>query len=243
MLKSRINKEEHEALDDTTKGYYTLVNGMYVLQTDDAAELREAARLAREERDTLKTRLDAIQTDIDAAKAAEEAAREDAARKAKDLPAIEASWQAKLDNVKAETNSEVERLKQMLQTLLVENRAQEIANAISTSPKLILPHIRARLAAEIDGNDGITRVLDADGKPSAMSIAELKQEMIANKDYASIIKASDASGGGATGGGTGGGAAGKSFKDLNETERTTLYRTNPTEFQRLASEAGVAIVR
>ncbi len=47
-----------------------------------------------------------------------------------------------------------------------------------------------------------------------------------------FIAAQQNTGGGASGGGTGGGA--KSFKDMSEGERNTLYRENPQLFQQMA---------
>lgn len=238
MLKSRLTAEEWNALSDTEKAHYKLVNGKYVLDTDEANELRESAAAARRERDQLQERLTQIEADIQAARDAEAAAQAEAARKAKDLPAIEASWQAKLDEAKKKADENAERLSKMLRDLLIENKAQALANDISTSPKLILPHIRARLAAEIEGEAGITRVLDKDGKPSAMSLDDLKAEFVANTDFASIIKGSNGGGSGATNQQPGGsGATSKKFSELTEAERVALHRTNPDEYRRLRDAA------
>lgn len=244
MLKSRLTAEQFAALDDGLKGYYKEVNGKYVLQTDDAEELRQSAAAARQERDELKARLDAIQADIDAAKAAEEAAREEAARKAKDLPAIEASWQAKLDKQKADGEAENSRLRKMLTDLLVVKEAEAIAAAISTMPKIMAKEIASRLTAEFDGDRAITRVLDKDGRASALSLVELREEFVANPEYAGIIKGSNGGGGGAANHDPNGGAGtGKDFTKLSEKERVALHQTNPQEFKRLAEAAGVHIVR
>jgi hypothetical protein len=69
-----------------------------------------------------------------------------------------------------------------------------------------------------------------DGKPSALTLADLEKEFVDNKAFAPIIRASNASGGGASGG-TGGGAT-KAFKDMNTAERTELYRKDPAAFKR-----------
>ena len=73
-----------------------------------------------------------------------------------------------------------------------------MAAEISTSPSLLLPHIKARLQADLDGDAPATKVLDRDGKPSAMTVADLSKEFVDNKDFAAIIRATKASGGGAT---------------------------------------------
>lgn len=245
-LKTKINKEEFDALSDPLKELYKEQNGSYLLDTDEAEELRTANARAREERDEAKRKADEIKARLDALEAerAEEAERrrqeeQENARKNKDVDAIEASWQAKLDEAKRKSEEAEARLRDQLQTLLVDNKAADLAAEISTAPKLILPHIKARLKAELDGGEVKTRVLDADGKPSALTLDDLKQEFLANDEYAAIIKSSKASGGGASNGNGGGGASGKSFNDLSEAERVALHRQNPEKFRQMAEEAGI----
>ncbi len=57
----------------------------------------------------------------------------------------------------------------------------------------------------------VTVVIGLDGKPSAMTIEELKAELAATQVLAPLIAASKAAGGGASGGGNGGGAAKKAI--------------------------------
>lgn len=91
---------------------------------------------------------------------------------------------------------------------MVDNVATTIANelALQGSASVLLPHVRARLAVDYVDGQPITRVLGADGKPSALTLDELKQELSANEAFAPIIAGSKASGGGA-GGSNGGRAA------------------------------------
>jgi hypothetical protein len=56
-----------------------------------------------------------------------------------------------------------------------------------------------------------TRILDREGKPSAFTIDDLKKEILANKEFSPILKASNATGGGASGA-RGSGGAGSSGK-------------------------------
>ena len=60
----------------------------------------------------------------------------------------------------------------------------------------------------LDENNNV-RVLDLQGKPSAMTIDDLKQEFKASAMFQDIVVINNSSGGGATGGGFGGGAAKK----------------------------------
>lgn len=240
-LKSKITKAEYDVLADVLKECYTERSGEYFLDSDDAAELRRAKERADEEKRAEKERADRLQAAIDQAEAARRASEEEAARKKGDLAAIEASWQQKLDAAVAEANAKAEKLRTNLERLLVDNVAQSIASEISTSPTLILPHIRARLSASYDEDNVNTRVLDATGKPSALTLAELKAEFVANKDFSAIIKASNASGGGAAGNAAGGGAA-KKISEMTEAERVAFAKSNREAFQRQAVAEGLPSV-
>lgn len=245
MLKSRLTKAEFDALPDALKEYYKAEGDAYLLQSDDAAELRaakdretERRAAAEAERDRLKAEKD--EADRQAAAAAEEAARE-RAKKDGDLTALETSWQAKVEAAKVEAKAENDKLRAMLTDMLVDKEAARMAGEISTTPKLIEPHIKARLKAELDGDKPLTRVLDANGQPSALTLAELQQEFVANKDFAAIIKGSSASGGGANGQHSGGGATGKKISEMNEAERVAFHRTNPDAYRTQAKAEGLPV--
>ena len=51
-----------------------------------------------------------------------------------------------------------------------------------------------RISTEFDGSNPVHRILDGSGKPSAMSVDDLKKEILANKELAPILKGSKASG-------------------------------------------------
>lgn len=238
-LKAKINKAAHDKLSDEIKALYKADGDDFVLDiegADDPAELRrardrekqaaaDATKLAADE----KKRADDLQRKLD-----DEASTD--ARKKGDIDALEKSWQAKIDAADAKGKEEGDKLREQLRKLLVENKARSIADEISTSPELLLPHIMSRLSAELDGDEPKTRVLDVDGKPSAATIDDLKKELLATAKFAPILKASNASGGGAgSGGGNGGGGASdKKFGDLNERERIEFFRRDPDGFQKAA---------
>lgn len=232
-LKSKLTKAEFDALPDVLKEHYKASGDSYLLDSDDAAELRRAKEREVEQTRLEKERADRLQAELDAEKEAKRVAAEEAAKKAKDIPAIEASWASKVEAAKAEAQRAVDALKTKLNNLLVKSKAEALANKISTAPSLLAPVIAARLQAETDGDEAKTRVLDATGKVSAMTLEDLEKEIVANAEYAAIIRGTNANGGGAGSGGSGGGA-GKAFKDMSEAERVALYRSNPTEFKRLA---------
>lgn len=78
--------------------------------------------------------------------------------------------------------------------------------AVEGSAKALLPHIRARMTMELRDGKPTAVILGPDGKPSALTVAELKQEFINDAAFAPLIVGSKASGAGGGKGGKGGGA-------------------------------------
>lgn len=233
-LKTKITKAEFDLLADVLKAEYKASGDSYLLDADDMNELRAAKDRETEARKLEKERADRLQAEKDTAEAGRVEAERLKALKDKDVTTLEASYKNEKETAVAAEKLNTAKRENQLRDLLVENKAIELANEISTSPILILPHIRSRLKAELDGDKPITRVLDVSGEVSAKTMEDLKKELIDNPNFKAIIKASNASGGGAGGGaGSGGGADGKKFSDLTEAERVTLHRENPTRFNEL----------
>lgn len=212
-LKKKLTKEEHAKLSDALKGEYIEDGDGFRLDVDgeeDTGALKRAKdREAQLRRDAEKR-----------AKEAEDRLAEvegDDARKKGDIATLEKSWQKKLDDQKAEYEGKVSKLTSHTTKSLVDNVALSIATKISNAPNLILPHIRSRLQADFEGDEPKTRVLDKDGKPSAMTVDELSAEFVANKDFSAIITASKASGGAGKSSQNGGGAPNNSGQPGNQT--------------------------
>lgn len=117
-----------------------------------------------------------------------------------DVDALEASWKKKLEEKSNEFSNQLSARDRTLQNLLVDSVASRIAGEISISPDLIIPHIKERLTTELVDGQFVTRVLDREKKPSALSIEELQKDISQDKKFAPIIKGSKASGGSASGG-------------------------------------------
>lgn len=107
------------------------------------------------------------------------------------------------------SSAKVDLFKQTVADLAVNGPAIELANNLTTAPDLALPHIRARLSAEVDEATGkaVTKVLDKAGKPSELTLEDLMKELAADTKLAPIIKGSRARGSG-NGGNQGNASAG-----------------------------------
>ena len=136
------------------------------------------------------------------AKAKEEAeaariASEEAARKSGDVSALDKSWQEKYAKAEAEYGAKLTAAQQQLQTVLVDNVAQKAAMDIAVDAEcaeLLADKLRGSLGlAEVDGKMQ-TVVFDADGKRSALTVDELKKQLVAK--YPRLVKGNPAGGAG-----------------------------------------------
>lgn len=228
MLKLKLPKTEFDALPDAIKAEYKLEGDNYVLDTDvkfeDVTPLKNALAAEKEHRRQATERATALET-----------ANTDLLKKVSgNVTDLEKSWQKKRDDDVAAEAAKGAKYKQHLKRVLVDDVAARIANSVSSDPDLLLPHIKGRITLEETGTgEFITRILDADGKPSALNEKDFSAEIIANPKFARIVTASKASGGGAQGspGQANGGA--KRFSELTEKERVNLFRTNRAEYDRL----------
>lgn len=245
-LKSKItDKAEFDKLSDVLKAEYKEEGGVWLLQSDEATELRAAKDRevqARKDAETERDKLKQEKADAEAARVkAEQDAAEAAARKSGDITTLEKSWQKKYDDALAIEKARGDRLEGLLRNAVIDGRAESLAAEISLVPELLAPVIAKRLSPDFTGDKAIVRVLDANGQPSAANFDDLKKELLENKSYASIIRGSNGSGSGASGGGSGGGAAGKKISDMTEKERVELHRANPALYREQAAREGLTV--
>lgn len=206
MLKYQL--DSLDGLDDTQKAFYDEKDGKFVLKVEGIPQGEDVSGLKAKVDELLAEK----KAEAEKRKAAEEAARkaaEEHARKNGDVEAIEKSWQEKYSRREQELADQLASMEADLGTLTVGATAKSLAAelALPGSADVLMPHIQQRLKTERRDGKPVTVVLDAEGKPSAMSIDELKQEIANNPAFAPVIVGSKATGGGA-GGAKGGGAAG-----------------------------------
>ena len=187
-LKRVITKAVYDALSDVLKSEYKASGEEYLLDiTGD-----EVPTLTRENA-TLKARAEKAETDLKTT--SDEYTAYKASSNHKDIAALEKSYKDKETATIAAHNDRVSKLEGNLKRSYVDNVAESLAKSISTAPALLIPHIKARLAVDLEGDEPRTQVLDANGKLSASNIDDLKAEFVANKDYSAIMIGSKASGG------------------------------------------------
>ena len=226
---SGIDESIHSLYEEKDGAYFLKVSGVVPESDIDGLKASRDALLAeKKEQQRLAQEAEAEKLRI------EREALEEAARQKGDWQALEDSYKAKLAEKENEFSSQAETLRKQVYKLTVGDQALKLASEISKSHAIgiMTPFIEQRLT--LDENNNV-RVLDLQGKPSAMTIDDLKQEFKANAMFQDIVVANNSSGGGATGGGQGGGAA-KNPKEMTEQERIDLYNRDPVLFKQLFSK-------
>lgn len=177
-MKFKINKAAYDKLSDEFKNEYIAGenDGEYVLDVSDLPQGEDVGPVKR-----------ALESERNAHKETK-----------KKLTTAEATIAAapNVDEINANHAKEVGKYKSFTEKTLIDNAALALATKISTSPALLLPHIKSRLVADMTGDEPVTKVLGADGKPGDMTIDKLGEEFVANADFKTIIKASAGTGGG-----------------------------------------------
>lgn len=191
-MKFKISKAEWDSLSDEQKALYTAKGDSYQMKIEglpdvDAMEVK-LNKLLDEAKQAKSAKTEAEQ------KAAADA--EAAARAKGDIEALDKSWGDKL----AAANQATEALKQkyhgQIGKLLVENKAAELGTKLfGKNAALLQHHITARLTLE-EGENGEfkTRVLGADGKPSAHTLDDLAKEFTTREDFKTFLVTTKATG-------------------------------------------------
>lgn len=230
----------HDGLhEEVAKLYSKKEDGKFHLQleNDDAEPLRRAKehevglrQIAERDRDAAKQEVEVLKSRVTELEGSLSA----------DTTALRADHERSVSKLKEEFSREKSGLENTIKKIFVGDVANRIASEIAIdegAAELLSESIGRRLQVEMVNGAPVTRVLAADGTATNASPDDLKNEYLQMKKFAGILRASEASGGGASGGGKGGGASGKKLSDLSEEDRNKLARENPAELQRLMAEA------
>lgn len=227
--------ESLESIDETLQGLYEQTDTGYQLKVTGIPEPE------KEDLSGLKNKVDELLREKKAAsqkarEAAEEAdaARLEAAKKGNDTEALDKSWQEKFNAREVELKKELDALSGTLVKLTSGQTATKIAAeiAVQGSADVLLPHLEKRLKTEFREGSPVTVVLDKDGKPSAMSVDELKAEFQNSAAFAPLIVGTKANGAGRTGGNESSGAG------VNEVSRSDFDRMNQAQRANFAKNGG-----
>lgn len=232
-LKKQISKADYDNLPAAFKTEYRAQGDDFVLdiEGEDTTDWKKKRDIEAEHRRNAEARAQAAENERDEM-------RRGAIPKA-DVDALENSWKTKLTAAEQREKDRVAELEGVIASTTADTAAKDVASMF-LAPAAMIPMVRSRLKPEIVNGVAVTRVLDKQGQPSALTLDDLKAEFKADPTLAPVIVASKASGAGASGGqqqqSGGPGAGGKKLKDMGDQERLKLYRENRAEFDRLVAE-------
>ena len=203
---------------------------------DNKAAIEQAEQAKQAELDRVKANRDEIlsekkslQAKQDAELAEKAKLEQDKAKAKGDIEALEAQYKAEL----AKHEQKYADLVKANNTKFIESTAKDIARSLATNDinaELLQTLIQGRIT--IDEN-GVPRILGADGQPSIATIDDFKNEIKSSGRYDALIVGTSASGVGSQGQGTQGT---KTLKDYTEGELIELQKTNPAEFTRIINQ-------
>ena len=236
-MKLKIDQEQFDGLHESLREQYVEGDkGVYQLDIEDMPSsepqrddgpLKRAHERAKQERREALDKLAEYET-----KAANDT--KDNLRKKGDLETLEKSWAADKETMKGDMQAIIDKQQSFMKKQLVDNQAMKLANEISDTPEVMLPHIKSRLKADFDTESPSTRYLDQNGDISSMTYDDLKKEFMDNPIFSSNIRANKSSGSGAVGskGSNSGDAATKNIFKMNAQEIGAWERSGDPAFKK-----------
>jgi len=209
-MKFKVTKEEYAALDAETMKLYKAEGEEFQLEVEGLPEVEDVSGLKKNLADLLTEKKEAKRLADEATASAAEiktAADLAAANKSGDLDAINKSWQEKFDKQSEQITSLNGALNKSTSGATAISMAASMS--VKGSESILADAITSRLKTNFEDGVATTVVLDAQGKPSALTVDELKAEFMSNAAYAPLIIGSKAGGGGTNNDNSKGGANGK----------------------------------
>lgn len=246
-LKAKL--QNLDGVPETLRGEYKEHEGHFYLDIDGIDDhhaigtLKRAKDYEKDNARKAKEKADAIQLELDKAISDMEELRKTGIPKG-DVDKLEQSYKDKYAKDAKALTDKIGALTSSLEKHLLDSQAVKLATELAAKPEyveLLLPHIRNRMKLESgEGDEQVVRILDKDGKPSALNLDDLKKELLGHKAFAAILTGSKATGGGAGGGGGNGGGAQKKLNDMNDAERKEFALNDPSGFQKAVDDARAA---
>lgn len=225
-LKYQLTAEEYAQLDEATQKLYALTGAgdIYTLQIDGLPPQEDVSGLKRQ-RDELLAEKKAEQ---ERRRAAEEQAQREADERAR----AEGNYQQLFESSQAELERErssLVELRRSIEQRDINLAATRIATAIADGDNADI--LKEFIAKRLKVAEGQVRVTDDSGNLTVSALADLQREFETSPRYASLVRGSQAGGGGAAP--KSGDRVTKTFGELRGMERVQLRKDNPAEYERL----------
>lgn len=228
-MKYLIDKAAYDALEPSLQAFYKAQGESYVLVVEGLPSGSEDLEGLKRQNQTL----------LDEAKEAKRLRREaDEKLEREKLEAAKAKGDFEQLYASSEQALAAERARLAELTTSIERRdltsaASKIATGIADgeNAEILAEFVQRRLKIV----EGQVKVTDASGNLTIATLEDLAKEFQQAPRYASLVRGTQANGGGATGG-KGGGAT-KTWDQMTGMERVELRRTNPAEHARMKAAA------
>lgn len=217
----KLKLETLDGLDESLQGFYKESDDGFVLDVDgleDTGALKRAKDHEKEARKAAETKLSELQAKLDEIE-------EGKARKSGDIEALENSYKEKLSKRESELSGKIEELTAKINNGLINQTAGELGSmALKGSESALAKLVKDRLSVDASSGEAKLVILDEQGKPSAMTVDEYKEEIRNNPAYAPLLSGSGASGSGATGS-KGGGSASIDWNKATPQEKVAYLKS------------------
>jgi len=223
-LKYQLTAEEYAQLDEAKQALYAQQGDVYICQIEGLPQPEDVTGLKRQ-RDELLAEKKAEQ---ERRRAAEEQAQREADERAR----AEGNYQQLFESSQAELERErssLVELRRSIEQRDINLAATRIATAIADGDNADI--LKEFIAKRLKVAEGQVRVTDDSGNLTVSALADLQREFETSPRYASLVRGSQAGGGGAAP--KSGDRVTKSFGELRGMERVQLRKDNPAEYERL----------
>lgn len=222
-LKYQLTAEEFAQLDEAKQALYVQQGEVYQLQVDG---------IPQEDVSGLKRQRDELLAEKKAEQERRRAAEEQAQLEADERARAEGNYQQLFESSQAELERErssLTELRRSIEQRDINLAATRVATAIAdgSNAEILTEFIARRLKVA----EGQVRITDESGNLTVSSLADLQKEFETSPRYASLVRGSQAGGGGAAP--KSGDRVTKTWEQLSGMERVELRRNNPAEHARL----------
>jgi len=223
-LKYQLTAEEYAQLDETKQALYALQGEVYICQIEGLPQPEDVTGLKRKNEELLAEKR--------ASDERRRAAEEEARRKEEERLAAEGNFKQLYESSQTKTAEWEQRYSQLEQSIHqrdINLAATRIATAIADGDNADI--LKEFIAKRLKVAEGQVRVTDDSGNLTVSALADLQREFETSPRYASLVRGSQAGGGGAAP--KSGDRVTKSFGELRGMERVQLRKDNPAEYERL----------
>lgn len=223
-LKYQLTAEEYAQLDEAKQALYALQGDVYICQIEGLPQPEDVTGLKRKNEELLAEKR--------ASDERRRAAEEEARRKEEERLAAEGNFKQLYESSQTKTAEWEQRYSQLEQSIHqrdINLAATRIATAIADGDNADI--LKEFIAKRLKVAEGQVRVTDDSGNLTVSALADLQREFETSPRYASLVRGSQAGGGGAAP--KSGDRVTKSFGELRGMERVQLRKDNPAEYERL----------